>query len=77
MLTGRTPFDGGCVGHVVAQQLSGDIVLLRAAYRDTVSAAAARLVQQMLEPDVLRRARVSVVKRSEWMTADGGPPART
>jgi len=75
MLTGKTPFDGNSTRRIVAQQVSGDIVMLRAAYRDTVSAAAARLVQHMLEPDVLRRARLAVVKRSVWMT-DGKPPAR-
>lgn len=68
MLTGQVPFDGGRTKRIVAQQVSGDIVLLRPAYKRTVSVAATRLVRHMLEPDVLKRARIVAIKRSKWMT---------
>lgn len=68
MLTGQVPFDGVYKPHIVAQQVCGDIVLLRPAHSRTASAAAKRLVRRILEPDVLKRARIAVIKRSKWMT---------
>ncbi|XP_025203368.1 CBL-interacting protein kinase 1-like [Melanaphis sacchari] len=68
MLTGQVPFDDGSVKQIVAQQVSGDIVLLRPTYKRTVSSPAKQLVRHMLEPDVLKRARIAVIKRSKWMT---------
>ncbi|XP_060844286.1 LOW QUALITY PROTEIN: testis-specific serine/threonine-protein kinase 1-like [Rhopalosiphum padi] len=68
MLTGQVPFDDGRTKQIVAQQVSGDIVLLRPMYKRTVSSPAKRLVRHMLEPDVLKRARIAVIKRSKWMT---------
>ncbi|KAL5237999.1 hypothetical protein ACI65C_005409 [Semiaphis heraclei] len=68
MLTGQVPFDNGRTKRIVAQQVSGDIVLLRPMYKRTVSSSAKRLVRHMLEPDVLKRARIDSIKRSKWMT---------
>ncbi|XP_029341508.1 CBL-interacting protein kinase 1 [Acyrthosiphon pisum] len=68
MLTGQVPFDDGRTKQIVAQQVSGDIVLLRPMYKRTVSSSAKRLVRHMLEPDVLKRARIEGIKRSKWMT---------
>ncbi|XP_022165459.1 CBL-interacting protein kinase 21-like [Myzus persicae] len=68
MLTGQVPFDDGRTKRIVEQQVSGDIVLLRPMYKRTVSSPAKRLVRHMLEPDVLKRARIDGIKRSKWMT---------
>ncbi|CAI6359864.1 unnamed protein product [Macrosiphum euphorbiae] len=68
MLTGQVPFDDGHTKRIVAQQVSGDIVLLRPMYKRTVSSSARRLVRHMLEPDVLKRAHIEGIKRSKWMT---------
>lgn len=70
MLTGRVPFDGGSRKRILKQQAAGDVGVFRPAYRQTVSGPAKRLVRRMLEPDVLKRARLSVIKRSKWMTTD-------
>lgn len=71
MLTGKIPFDGRSTKAMLAQQTSGDIVLSRPGYEKTVSDHAKRLIWLMLEPDVLKRARISVIKQSEWLTSDG------
>ncbi|KAE9533500.1 hypothetical protein AGLY_009138, partial [Aphis glycines] len=69
MLIGQVPFDDGRAKQIVAQQVSGDIVLLRPMYKRTVSSSAKRLVPHMLEPDM--QARIAVVKHSKWMTTIG------
>lgn len=71
MLTGKVPFDGRSTKMILAQQTSGDIVLSRPGYEKTVSDPAKRLIWLMLEPDVLKRARIPVIKRSEWMSNNG------
>lgn len=69
MLTGRVPFDGGSPKRIIKQQVAGDVGFLRPAYELTVSNPAKRLILLMLETDVLKRARLSVIKRSQWMNA--------
>lgn len=69
MLVGQEPFD--YTEQMLQQQVSGDIVVLRPTYGHTVSASAKQLIRLILEPDVLKRARIEVIKRSEWMTTAG------
>lgn len=69
MLTGQVAFDGGRTKRIITQQMCGDIVVLRPVYRQMVSASAKQLMCHMLEPDVLKRARIDVIKQSKWMTA--------
>lgn len=66
MLVGKEPFD--CSEQMLKQQVSGDIVLLRPTFGHTISASAKQLIRLILEPDVLKRARIGVIKRSQWMT---------
>ncbi|XP_050439091.1 testis-specific serine/threonine-protein kinase 1-like [Adelges cooleyi] len=73
MLTGEVPFVGKRSSEILAQQLTGNIFLFRAKHVLTVTASVKRLIRLMLEPDVLKRARIPVVRRSEWMNLTDPP----
>ncbi|XP_050531508.1 testis-specific serine/threonine-protein kinase 1-like [Daktulosphaira vitifoliae] len=67
MLTGLVPFDGKQRTEIVKQQLARDIVMFRPRHLLMSSTSVKILIQKILEPDVLKRARISVIKRSEWL----------
>ncbi|VVC30680.1 Protein kinase domain,Protein kinase-like domain,Serine/threonine-protein kinase, active [Cinara cedri] len=67
MLTGQVPFDGGNPKRILKQQMIGDICVFRSVYWRMASDPAKLLVRWMLEPDVLKRARLCVIKQSKWM----------